>query len=230
MRIGIMLIALSTITGVCEAAERSVSIRAEDGFVLKADYQHGEGPGPGVLLLHQCNSDRTMWMGLAQKLAARGMHVLSLDYRGFGQSREGEYSQRMAPRISDVRAAFEFLRNQEGVEPRFGLGGASCGGNMEILLAAGEEDVKTMVFLSSQISSQEAWNAFEDLRDLPALVIAAEDDGNTTSSLRRLFEQSESKDTRLILYKGGAHGYPLFRQDPNLERVIAEWYADRLPK
>jgi hypothetical protein len=34
------------------------------------------------MLLHQCNRDRKMWDDLAPRLAAEGLNVLALDYRG----------------------------------------------------------------------------------------------------------------------------------------------------
>lgn len=36
--------------------------------------------------MHQCNRQRKVWDGLAQQLAASGINVLTLDYRGFGES------------------------------------------------------------------------------------------------------------------------------------------------
>ena len=53
---------------------------------LKATYFNSGKPGPGVLLLHQCNRQRKVWDGLAQQLAAAGIQVLTLDLRGFGES------------------------------------------------------------------------------------------------------------------------------------------------
>ena len=67
-------------------AERIVDLTAADGTKLKATYFSADKPGPGVLLLHQCNRQRKVWDGLAQQLAAAGINVLTLDYRGFGES------------------------------------------------------------------------------------------------------------------------------------------------
>src|ERR1700735_1527497 len=67
-------------------AERVVDLTAADGTKLKASYFAAGKPGPGVLLLHQCNRQRKIWDGLAQQLAAAGINVLTLDYRGYGDS------------------------------------------------------------------------------------------------------------------------------------------------
>src|SRR3984893_5259269 len=68
------------------SAERVVDLTAADGTKLKASYFAAAKPGPGVLLLHQCNRQRKVWDSLAQQLAQAGINVLTLDYRGFGES------------------------------------------------------------------------------------------------------------------------------------------------
>src|SRR5271165_1548876 len=68
------------------AVERVVDLTASDGTKLKATYFSAAKPGPGVLLLHQCNRQRKVWDSLAQQLAASGINVLTLDLRGFGES------------------------------------------------------------------------------------------------------------------------------------------------
>ena len=40
------------------AADRTVDLTAQDGTKLKATYFTPAKPGPGVLLLHQCNRQR----------------------------------------------------------------------------------------------------------------------------------------------------------------------------
>ena len=66
-------------------AARTIDLTSPDGIALKASYLPGR-PGPGILLLHACNRDRSSWNDLATEAAARGFHVLALDYRGYGQS------------------------------------------------------------------------------------------------------------------------------------------------
>jgi pimeloyl-ACP methyl ester carboxylesterase len=67
-------------------SNRVVDLAAPDGAGLKATYFAAAAPGPGVLLLHQCNRQRKVWDALAQQLAVAGLNVLTLDLRGFGES------------------------------------------------------------------------------------------------------------------------------------------------
>jgi pimeloyl-ACP methyl ester carboxylesterase len=68
------------------AAARVVDLSASDGTPLKASYFDAAKPGPAVLLLHQGNRDRKSWDAVAARLAAAGIHVLTFDRRGFGDS------------------------------------------------------------------------------------------------------------------------------------------------
>jgi len=85
-RVLTFLVGISTLGVSSWSAERIVDLTAADGVKLKATYFAATKPGPGVLLLHQCNRQRKIWDGLAQQLAAAGINVLTLDYRGFGES------------------------------------------------------------------------------------------------------------------------------------------------
>src|SRR5579862_3800021 len=69
-----------------DVQKKDVDIKASDGIVLKASYFSPGRPGPAMLLLHQCNMDRHAWDGLAKDLADAGFHVLTVDYRGYGDS------------------------------------------------------------------------------------------------------------------------------------------------
>ena len=68
------------------SAARTIDLTSPDGIAIKASYFSPGRPGPGLLLLHACNRDRSSWNGLATAAAERGFHVLALDYRGYGQS------------------------------------------------------------------------------------------------------------------------------------------------
>src|SRR5436309_13924245 len=68
------------------APPRVVDLTAPDGTSLKGTYFAAGKPGPGVLLLHQCNRQRKVWDDLATRLAAAGINVMTLDLRGYGES------------------------------------------------------------------------------------------------------------------------------------------------
>ena len=74
-----------------------ITLTTSDNFSLKADYYPGENTtqklsNSAVLMLHQCNYNRTMYNAIGEQLAQRGIHALSLDFRGFGESISEEYN------------------------------------------------------------------------------------------------------------------------------------------
>src|ERR1700677_889472 len=105
-------------------APRVVDLSAPDGVILKATFFAAAQPGPGVLLLHQCNRQRKVWDDLAGRLAASGINVLTVDFRGYGESGgkgpDKVSSVQEADQIvkelwpADVDLGFRYLQAQPG--------------------------------------------------------------------------------------------------------------------
>jgi dienelactone hydrolase len=216
-----------------------VDIVSADGLPLKGTYYAAVAAGPGVLLLHQCNRDRTGWDDLARGLSDAGLHVLTLDFRGFGESVdksnrsfEAQGSDLWPLFDDDVERTYEFLASMPGVDPeRIGVLGASCGGSQALLLAGRHDGVKAVGFLSSDAPwiPETDIEAFESNRtDVAFLGIAAEGDEAAAAMEQRLFGKSPHPASKLILYKGARHGIPLFEQDPHLTDVIVSWFVAAL--
>jgi hypothetical protein len=143
------LVALSSFIAVAPlftpTSQRFVNLTAADGTNLKATFFSADKPGPGVLLLHQCNRQRKVWDSLAQQLAAAGINVLTLDYRGFGESGGIPLTKATPQQIQDLQAkwpsdidlALKYLEDQQRVKRDIiGVGGASCGVNNPFKLPA----------------------------------------------------------------------------------------------
>src|SRR5579872_1589589 len=118
-----------------QPAPRDVDITAPDGVKLKATYYAAAKPGPAVLLLHMCNSNRKAWEPVASQLSAEGISALT---RGYGESEGERIDFRKDPQKlqqvqttkwpGDVDAAYAYLLAQPGVnKERIGAGGGSCG-------------------------------------------------------------------------------------------------------
>ena len=69
-----------------------VKITTADGFFLSAKYFPGKESASAVMLLHDCYHDSSVYQGLNSLLSGFGVHVLSLDLRGFGASTSQEFS------------------------------------------------------------------------------------------------------------------------------------------
>jgi dienelactone hydrolase len=221
-------------------APRDVSIAAPDGVVLKATYFAAAQPGPAVLLLHMCNTNRSSWEPVGRQLSEAGIHALTLDYRGFGESGGGSFDaqppQERQKLIAekwpgDVDAAFAFLLSQPGVDKaRIGTGGGSCGVAQALQVARRHPEVKSLVLLAGP--ADRAGREF--LRQTPWLPIfasaAADDqfDANAPQSMRWLIELSVNARNRFVGFADGKHGTEIFGPHPELPRQIVAWYVETL--
>jgi dienelactone hydrolase len=219
-------------------ATRTVSLTASDGIVLKATYFAAAKPGPGVLLLHQCNRQRKSWDALAERLASSGINVLTLDYRGFGES-GGTPNDKLAPQErtkivtetwpGDFDMALQYLVSQPGVmRDTIGAGGASCGVNNSIRLARRHPEVKALVLLSGPTDRD--GRLFLHSSSLPIFFSAADDDefGNLVEPMQWWFSASPNPASRFAHYANGGHGADMFAAHKELPDVIAQWFAATL--
>lgn len=222
-----------------------LTLKANDGFDLKADYFASKTKSErAVLMLHQCNYNRSMYDKVGKKLAKHGLHALSLDFRGYGESINEEYNfaelqslpqderrkawQKMAADWpKDVIVAYKFLRDKVGEKGKVGVIGASCGGSQAITLSE-RFPVDAVSFFSSGQREQNIERYKKSMADKPSLIIASEQDGGTYTSAVSLFKAAKHDKSRFIAYKGSEHGYPLYKKDSSLAKTIASWFDQQL--
>lgn len=212
---------------------------ASDGTRLKATYFPAERPGPGVVLLHMCNTTRTSWEPVARQLSAAGIHALTIDNRGFGESGGPRFAGsqpdvRQALRQKwpgDFDTAFAWLLSQPGVEPtRIGAAGGSCGVDNAVKLASRHSEVRSLVLLAGMADG----GGLDYLTSNPWLPIfsaaAADDqyDRRAPETMRFLAEASGNARNRFVGFKDGGHGTEIFATHPELPRDILSWFVDTL--
>ena len=216
--------ALSLAAGL--SAQKAVDIKAADGANLKASYFSPGRPGPAILLLHQCNMDRHAWDGLAKDLSAAGFHVLTLDFRGFGES-GGERSQR-DKWPGDADAAFAYLLSQKDVDRnRVAAGGASCGVTQSSDLAARHPEVKALMLLSGT-ASDAAKSYLTAHSSIPVFGAASDGDTSAAKGIKEAVESSKNSHSTLKIYSGTEHGVPMFAKNAELEPMIVNWLKTQL--
>ena len=208
-----------------------VRIAADDGFQLRGLFEAGRAGGGAVLLLHQCDREgmATGWEPIVPALRQRGLSVLSIDYRGYGGSRTGRPDEDNVKHFAaDVAAAFRYLALRSRAA-KFAVLGASCGCRRGAAVAAANpQRVRALVCLSGSVGRPSPDATFGQILELPVLTAAAEKDEPWASQMRGVFDRSRHPASRLLLYKGEAHGSPLFQQDPQLPGAIADWVAEQL--
>jgi len=226
-----------------------VTLPASDKFSLKADYYQGKNLAPNknkraVLMLHQCNYNRTMYNKIGEQLAQQGIHALSIDFRGFGDSINQKYNVHNVRKLpkserskawsvmsshwpNDVQVAFDYLQEKTGEGAEIGIIGASCGGSQAITIAE-KENISAISFFSSSQTDKNIARYAKTLAGKPSLIIASEDDGRTFTSAQQLFKTAKNPNSKMISYKGSKHGYPLLDSDKQLVKTIVAWFDNNL--
>ncbi|PHS16864.1 MAG: alpha/beta hydrolase [Kangiella sp.] len=225
------------------SAER-VSLKASDGFQLAANFvDAGSNAKFGVLMLHQCNADKSMYSDLAKLLGEQNVTSLALDFRGFADSTTPTFSRKLLRKESknrkefmnkikavnkfwqgDVELAYEYLADKIGSD-NISIIGASCGGYQAVKFSQ-KIKPQSLVLFSSGLD-EKGIASFNHISEIPALIIASQDDAYTFNSSNKIFLSAKSPKTRLLVYKGNGHGRPLFKHDPNLENIMVDWFLTR---
>jgi dienelactone hydrolase len=231
-----------------QISPRIVSLKASDGTELKGSYFASGKPGPGVLLLHQCDQQRKLWDVLGERLAALGINVLTFDYRGFGESggtphdklsQQEEFKIQTELWPGDIELAYQYLLAQPGVDhERIGAGGASCGVGNAIKLARKHPEVKSLVLLAGP-TDREGRQFLKSSKTLPIFTGAADDDkyGPQVLVMQWFFSLSANPASRYARYPSGGHGAEMFTVQKELPGIIAQWFLatlenqpERVPK
>jgi dienelactone hydrolase len=238
----VLVLAAAAPSAIAAAAPpaRDVTLTAADGTPLKATYYAAAQPGPAVLLLHMCNTTRKSWEPLAPQLAAAGIHALSVDYRGFGES-GGDRADALAPQDAqrvitekwpgDIDKAYEFLLAQPGVDKaRVGAAGGSCGVNQAVRFARRHPEVRSLALLAGGLD-MEGITFVTETPWLPIFAAAAGDDqfdANAPESMKWLLALSGNPRNKFSGFKDGKHGTEIFGPHPELPKQMVAWYVDTL--
>jgi dienelactone hydrolase len=203
-----------------------------DGFVVTG--QTAPAGSPGVVLLHQYQSDHQQWGELPERLVLEGWRVLAFSYRGHGAS--DAYDGALVDILTDpdgapvdVAAALAWLADEGQADvDRLALVGTSIGANLAV---AGAIDgaAKTYVAISARQPPAEALAGASATGMRSVFYLAGENDpGGQAADSTNMFDAT-AEPRELKIYEGtAAHGSALL--DPQYdvaERVIA-WLADTL--
>jgi len=218
------------------AEKKEVTFRSADGFTLKGTFYSAEKPGPGLLLLHQCDGDRRIYDHLATMLNTARYNVLTFDFRGFGESQAGGYTDSTAQRQKvmdrmpgDIEAALSFLTSQSSVNPRaIGIVASNCAVNQAVHAGRHHPEIRTLVLLSGGTDAEgEAY--IKDSPKVPILGVASEEDREAAATTKKLVALSTNSDSHLEMFTNAGHAASIFAKQPDLEPDIVIWFISNLP-
>ncbi|MFJ1766384.1 alpha/beta hydrolase [Amycolatopsis sp. NPDC088138] len=197
---------------------RVLSLTTSDGLHLPAiDLGSGDR---GILLDHESGYYICSWLDTAEKLAAKGYHVLVFEYRGHGAAPKTA-SPDLDDFDKDTGAALTEL-HRRGAKSVL-LGGASCGGSSAARLAAQEPHLVGLLILSSPSTC--GGDSVAAIRTVtkPAFFAVEPDDysGNMIGEVRKLYEASGAPADRkhLEILPGGTHGTDMLRDPATKDRL-----------
>jgi pimeloyl-ACP methyl ester carboxylesterase len=167
----------------------------------------------GVVLSNQSGNYLCPWLPFARSLAARGLRVLVYDYRW------GTESQEAIAAAAGLRA--------RGVK-RVAFVGASLGAGASLVAASkNPRGVVGVVSLSGESFIAGVRKAIPRLV-LPVLFVAAqEDDYGAGTDAQDFYARAPSKDKRVLVVPGKAHGTDLLA-DPSIRGTVADWLVAHL--
>jgi dienelactone hydrolase len=235
----VSLLCCSSATWSQNPSQKDVDITAPDGIKLRATFFAAGKPGPGVLLLHMCNTTRKSWEPVAKQLSEKGINALTIDNRGFGESGGPRFDLSKPDVIKqlnekwpgDFDAAYEFLASQPGVDKtRIAAGGGSCGVDNALKLAERHTDLKSLVLLAGG-TDLAGINYIAQHPELPIFTAAAADDQynpNTIQLMQWFSEISGNPRTKFSGFKDGRHGTEIFGPHPELVDQIVAFLVDTL--
>ncbi len=201
---------------------QAVQLTTADGVALAALYYPPPAQAaPGVLLLHQRGGRQENWASLAQLLQKNGYAVMTVDFRGHGQSK-GVVNWFGADQ--DVQVAFDYLAAQPEVDPaRLVLMGASIGTQEALTFAAAHPEQVRGVAMLSSFASGEIERAIQSYPG--ALMLMASEGDKAATQISRQLAKLAPKAEVVILKNSDRHGTQMLKSNLKIEPILLDWLA-----
>jgi alpha-beta hydrolase superfamily lysophospholipase len=177
--------------------------RSDHDFLLTADYFYLTDPKAeqtkqqtniqatgGVIVLHDCHSNRNSYESLAKTIALQDLHTLSLDLRGYGESIAPGYSEldikKNAKDIvsyqgevalltsywqDDLLSSYEFLRTKVHKNKGIAVVASGCAGSYAVALAE-KIHVSALVLITPTMGYSDK-ERYKNLIDIPTYFISS---------------------------------------------------------
>lgn len=202
----------------------NIKIKTSDNLTLAGSYWLSSS-NQGVILLHQNSLDRQSYNKLAEEINQAGFHVLTIDFRGRGES-EGELKteEQYDAIFNDARAADEWLSNKvPGIKTQ--LIGASIGANTALKYQE-MNTMKSVILLSPSKNYFGINPTDSNLSNIatPIFYINCEEDV-AAQDTKELYEESHLGPDykKLKIYPGKWHGVHILDNIPEAKKEVIDW-------
>jgi len=192
-----------------------VSFKTNDGGKVEAALFAAEGKTAAVLA-HGGVFNKESWYPQAERLKAAGVTALSIDFRGYGNSK----AENNRAKYHDVLAAVAYLE-AKGFE-RIAVIGGSMGGQAT-LEALAKTDSKTIV--KAVLLAPAGGDPIASAKISKLFIVSMGD--RFIATVNRLHEAS-AEPKELLVYTGDAHAQHLFKSEhaEDLTKRIVKFVAE----
>ncbi len=238
-----------------QAYSEVVKIKASEDydFLLTADYLFQTAPmrqqtaeqatlaaRAGVIILHDCQSDRSRYKDLANDIALQELHTLSLDFRGFGESvamgfSELEIKKQAKDIVSyqsevalltsywpqDILAAYQWLRTKVHKNKGVAVVASGCAAPYAVALAE-QIHVSALVLITPEMTFADI-ERYKNLIDIPTYFIGSAQHMATIKVTQELFNWNGAKQSKMQTFKGDKTNRQLLFANESLTQDIAQW-------
>ncbi len=217
-----------------------IKARADDDFLLFADYFSAEKRSGGAIVLHDCDRDRRSYRAIADTLAQQGLHTLLVDLRGYGDSVSQVYSREAIKlKVSDIvsyqsemalikanwpddlLAMYQFLSKRVGKNKGIAVIASGCSASYTVALAE-KISLNSMVMITPQMSYSDK-ERYKNLVDTPSYFITSSQHQESVGVAHELFNWNGAKRSKMQIFKGTAYGNQLISRNKGLINDIALW-------
>jgi dienelactone hydrolase len=222
----LMALACST-TAIRAAGGRSVTFHADDGRTVTGTvFEANRTPAPAVVLVPALGHPRDEWQAVAQRFADQNITALTIDLPGAvvpGNAKD------LAGWHMVVRAAVNWLMIQAPRPSVVGVAGASLGGSLAAVAAAADARVRAIAIVSpsEEFRGVHIEGPLRQIGSRPVLFIASRHDPYAVRSARELTKDGPGP-RETFLGDAASHGVPLLVDEPDLARMLVEWFQQTL--
>lgn len=224
-RLAPVLLAMLMPAMLAAQSARDVVIRSFDGTALAATFYEGGGRGPAAIIFRNCDAGRASVDGFARRLAARGIHVVTWDYRA-GQSAARGWS---GTRDGDADAVLGWLATRADVDTmRLASVGGSCGVALALSFARRHQSATAAVVILSGPSDVEEKRFIAAAARVAVFGAASRVEGAAVPYIDSVVSVSHHPRSRLVVLEVGGHGTGMLADGRALRDTVVAWLAREL--
>ena len=181
-----------------------IKARADGDFLLYGDYYLGGKRSGGVIVLHDCNTDRRSYSSIAKSLVQYKLHTLVIDLRGYGESVSQEFSREISKEKAtdivsyqnemalisanwpeDLVAMHQFLSSKIDKTKGISVVASGCSAASAVALAE-KINLNAIVMITPQMVFSDK-EKYKNLVDIPSYFITSSHHQDSYSTAQELF-------------------------------------------